>query len=70
MASEKQIQANQQNAQKSSGPKSDEGKRAVSGNRITHGILSTKLLLSDESAEDYEALLGGLVSELGPVGLL
>lgn len=70
MASEKQIQADQQNALKSSGPKSAEGKRTVSGNRITHGILSKKLLLAVESAEEYQALLDGLTADLSPVGML
>jgi len=68
--SDKQTAANQQNALKSTGAKSIEGKQIVSGNRITHGILSTKLLLADESVDDYQALLDDLQTQLKPVGTL
>jgi|GEM_PF-1000907 len=70
MASDKQVQANQKNAQKSTGPVSAEGKRKVSENRISHGILSTRLLIQDEKQEDYDVLLDGLFSQLNPVGTL
>jgi len=56
MATERQVRANQQNARKSTGPTSIVGKRKVSGNRITHGILSNKLLLAGGAQEDYQAL--------------
>ncbi len=70
MTSEKQIRANKQNAKKSSGPKSAEGKREVSSNRITHGILSDKLLLGGENPQDYQSLLDNLQAQLRPVGAL
>jgi hypothetical protein len=70
MTSEKQIRANQQNAQKSSGPKSAEGKSKVSGNRITHGILSDKLLLTGDNPLDYQSLLDDLQAQLRPAGAL
>ena len=70
MATKKQICANQQNAKKSTGPTSVEGKREVSANRITHGILSTKLLLAGESSQDYQSLLNDLQVQLRPVGVL
>ena len=70
MTTEKQICANQQNAQKSTGPKSIEGKHKVSANRITHGILSSKLLLAGEDAQDYQSLHDDLQAQLRPVGAL
>ena len=70
MTSKAQVIANQQNAKKSTGPTSVEGKREVSANRITHGILSTKLLLVGEDGQDYQALLGDLQVQLRPVGVL
>jgi hypothetical protein len=70
MTSKAQVLANQQNAQKSTGPKSLDGKQKVSGNRITHGILSTKLLLAGESSQDYQSLLNDLQAQLRPVGVL
>jgi hypothetical protein len=66
----KQTAANQANAKLSTGPKSIEGKQAVSGNRTTHGILSTRLFLADESPEEYQTLLDGLQVQLRPVGAL
>ena len=70
MTSNAQVRANQQNAQKSTGPKSLDGKQKVGGNRITHGILSTKLLLVGEDGQYYQALLGDLQVQLRPVGVL
>ncbi len=70
MTSNAQVRANQQNAQKSTGPKSLDGKQKVGSNRITHGILSTKLLLAGEDIQDYQALLGDLQVQLRPVGVL
>ena len=70
MTTEKQVQANRKNAQKSTGPTSATGKAKVSGNRITHGILSNKLLLEGENPDDYQSLLDDLLSQLRPVGTL
>ena len=70
MTSNAQVRANQQNAQKSTGPKSLDGKQKVGSNRITHGILSTKLLLAGEDGKDFQALLGDLQVQLRPVGVL
>ncbi len=66
----KQEKANKENAKLSTGPRTSGGKNVVSGNRITHGILSTKLLLADESAEEYQTLLDSLQAQLKPVGAL
>jgi hypothetical protein len=48
MATEAQIRANQENAQKSSGPTSIEGKKKSSMNAITHGIFSNIAILPGE----------------------
>ncbi len=70
MATQKQINANRENAKLSTGPRSAEGKQIVSGNRILHGVLSNKLLLDNESPLEYRILMDGLLSELKPVGTL
>lgn len=70
MATTKQLQANTANAKCSTGPRTDTGKRVVSGNRVAHGVLSARLLLPDESADEYQALEDGLRSDLNPVGTL
>jgi hypothetical protein len=45
MTTEAQIKANQENAQKSTGPTSVEGKKKSSMNAITHGIFSNIAIL-------------------------
>jgi len=70
MTTKKQIDANRKNAKLSTGPVSAEGKQVVSSNRLTHGILSNKLLLENESPDEYQALLDDLLTQLRPVGTL
>lgn len=45
MATEAQIAANWRNAKKSTGPKTPEGKKAVSQNAVRHGLLATTALV-------------------------
>ena len=52
MASDAQIQANQENAKKSTGPKTVEGKRRSSMNAMTHGIFAQIPILPGE-IENY-----------------
>jgi hypothetical protein len=66
----KRVQANQQNALNSTGPKSDAGKAAVAGNALKHGIFSGHLILGDESRDEYHSLLQGLCHSLRPAGVL
>jgi hypothetical protein len=65
-----QLKANQSNAQKSTGPVTEEGKQIVANNAVKHGIFSRHLILHDENPEDYQLLLDGLQTELNPVGTL
>jgi hypothetical protein len=65
-----QIKANQNNAKKSTGPITAEGKQIVAKNALKHGLFSKHLVLSDENPEDYQLLLNGLQTELKPVGTL
>ena len=48
MTSEKQAEANRCNALNSTGPKTPEGKAAVSHNALRHGLLSRDILLPGE----------------------
>jgi hypothetical protein len=70
MASEKKIEANRQNALKSTGPKTTEGKAAASRNALRHGLLSKDVLLPWEDGEALRELDEGLRTELHPVGNL
>src|SRR5829696_220427 len=68
MASKKQIQANRQNALKSTGPKTPEGKDTARLNATKHGLLSQVDLLPGEDEEALKELAERLRAELQPVG--
>jgi hypothetical protein len=70
--SEKKLAANQRNAQKSTGPTTDEGKKSSSMNALRHGLLAreTVIRLGDyqEDFTEYLELLDDLWKRLQPVG--
>jgi hypothetical protein len=70
MTSDKQVRANQQNALKSTGPKTPEGKAAIHRNALKHGLLSQEVLLPGDDEAALKELSGTLRDELQPVGEL
>ncbi len=69
MTTEKQILANRENSQHSTGPVTDAGKAAVSQNRTTHGLNynpDTFRVLACEDQAQYNALLKALMEEQNP----
>lgn len=68
MASEKKIEANRKNALNSTGPKSDEGKKAISLNAVKHGIVSDAILVEGESTEAFHNLWTSFMNSFEPVG--
>ena len=70
MTSDKQTRANRENALKSTGPKTTEGKAAVRLNAVKHGLLSRETLLPGEDEEALRELGEHLRDELQPVGEL
>ncbi|MBN4072362.1 hypothetical protein JYU03_00415, partial [bacterium AH-315-F03] len=71
-ASAKQIAANRQNAQQSTGPRTIAGKVRSSQNATTHGLYSEANIINSphlkESYQDYAELLQGITDELKPAG--
>jgi hypothetical protein len=67
MSTEKQTKANRQNAQKSTGPKTDQGKAAVSQNAVKHGLFAQSVIYGENEA-DYEAFHSKMFAEIDPVG--
>jgi hypothetical protein len=65
-----QLVANQNNAKKSTGPVTVQGKQTVANNALKHGVFSKSLILSDEDPDEYKSLLDQLLLELHPSGLL
>ncbi len=66
----KQLEANRQNALKSTGPKTPEGKSLVALNPIKHGLLSKEVLLAHEDENSLVELGKRLRHQLAPVGEL
>ena len=70
MASQLQIDANRQNAQKSTGPKTPDGKAAVSQNALTHGLTALDAGIFGEDLEEFDATRQSFEDEFKPVGPL
>lgn len=68
MTTAKQQAANRQNAQKSTGPKTSEGKTVITLNAMKHGLLSRHVLLPDEDEAALVELGKRLRMHLQPVG--
>src|SRR5215217_7372323 len=66
--SQDRIAANRANAQKSTGPKTPEGRAASKMNAVKHGILSREVLASGEDHQELTALQEWFHEELQPVG--
>jgi hypothetical protein len=64
------IEANQRNAQLSTGPRTADGKAAVARNATRHGIFAAVPVLPGECPEAWETHRAGVVDSLAPVGLL
>jgi len=70
MASVAQIQANRLNAQKSTGPRTPEGKERASRNAIKHGLLAREAVIQGEDPEEFEVYREEMLLELTPAGVV
>jgi hypothetical protein len=70
MSTETQINANRLNAQKSTGPKTPEGKEKVSQNAVTHGLTALRPVLANENPEEYALFRDDFFRHHAPVGIL
>ena len=68
--SKKQNRANRENAQKSTGPTTNEGKQTSSRNAVKHGLYSEQIVIRTanliESEDEYNDLIESLYDELKP----
>ncbi len=67
MSTESQILANRRNAQKSTGPRSRQGKAAVSQNAFKHGLTARQAIISSESQAEFDLYCERMLNELAPV---
>ena len=64
------LVANRANAARSTGPRTSAGKAAASGNALTHGLRSQRILLPGESAAAFDQFCAALRADLGAEGAL
>ena len=67
MLTDAQILANRLNAQKSTGPRTIEGKAAVSQNAVRHGLSAERDVIASESQADFDLFRRQLLDELCPL---
>jgi len=66
MVSEKQLAANRRNAEKSTGPRTAEGKSNSSRNNLRHGLTGHISLLPTEDREAHDAFCNELIESFNP----
>ena len=64
------LETNRTNGKLSTGPKTDNGKKAAKMNAVTHGLRSLSPVLPDERPKDWNDHRKGIVAALAPVGTL
>ena len=65
--SPRKLEANRQNARKSTGPRTEEGKAAVSLNSVTHGLRARRAVMLLEDRADFQQLCKDLFEEFQPM---
>jgi len=68
MSTTAQILANHLNSKKSTGPRTAEGKAAVSQNAVKHALFAAEAVITGENPADYELYCDQMLAELAPVG--
>jgi hypothetical protein len=66
MSSQRQIDANRENAQKSTGATTPEGKQRSSRNSTKHGFTGQTLILSPEEEDLYKAFVADYYNDYAP----
>lgn len=64
------LNSNRRNAQRSTGPRTAEGKAVSSRNALTHGLAANRTVLPGENAREFQTLLSELAKEFRPATAL
>jgi hypothetical protein len=70
MASAKQIAANRRNAQKSTGPRTPQGKLKSRCNALRHGLTAETVIDVFENVEDYQTFEQALLAHYAPASIV
>jgi len=70
MISEKQLEANRNNAQLSHGPVTDAGRKRSSMNAVRHGITGQVTTMTDEDRTAHNNFTKALIQDLAPEGAM
>ena len=65
-----QTKANRNNAKKSTGPRTEQGKARVSKNALKHGLLARDTVLPGEDPADFDRQLSALEADIHPANSL
>jgi len=68
MATKLQKEANRENAQKSTGPKTPEGKANSAQNAVTHGLTACCNVIEIEDREEFDFFRQEMLDDLYPIG--
>jgi hypothetical protein len=68
--SDAKLQANRENAKKSTGPRTEEGKQASRANATRHGLRSETLYVPPGEQADFDRLRSDLLDDVQPAGEL
>ena len=68
IVSDRKIRANRENAKKSTGPVTFEGKQKVAGNAITHALTAERLVIIGENLEEFNTFKESMLKIYEPVG--
>jgi hypothetical protein len=66
VTSSRQIEANRENAARSTGPVTQEGKQRSRRNAVRHGLTSETVIAPLENAEDYRAFQSSVTADFSP----
>jgi len=70
LLSERQLRANDANAQKSTGPRTEEGKQKIRLNGLRHGLTGQVSIMTDDNRRELDAFCDPIIARLSPDGPL
>ena len=70
LLSDRQLRANDANAQKSTGPRTEEGKQKIRLNGLRHGLTGQVSIMTDDNRRELDAFCDPIIARLSPDGPL